>query len=383
MNEADTNVDVVIVGGGVAGLALGNFLRRSGISCVILEKHSRGHVEQRQRAGSLDAGGVRVFQQWGLDEVFAGSPSYSTGSLDMLMLVEGETRRWKHGDDEDEAVFCPQQVLVANLTAIFLREGGDLRYEAADVTLEDVTGRPVVRYRDPSGVSRTIGCEFVAGADGFRGVSRKSIPSDVLTRDSHEFGYAWLSVLAEVDADPVAVMAVHSRGFSAQITRGPGKSRVYLQCPLSDTVEQWPDERVWSELAHRFGRPVKQGAITTRQIVPLRGMVFSPMSYGRLYLLGDAAHIISPMSAEGMSLALHDAETLARAVIRHVEGGDSRLLDEYSDTCLRHVWDRQQSAVWMTDTLHDSGDSTYRGEFRRQIARVALETVLQPVATAT
>ncbi|MFJ5987113.1 4-hydroxybenzoate 3-monooxygenase [Lentzea sp. NPDC092896] len=385
MNEADTNVDVVIVGGGVAGLALGNFLQRSGISCVIVEKHSRGHIERRQRAGSLEASGVRTFRQWGLDEAFADSPSHFTESSDLPVLIEGETRQWKHGDDEDEdeSIFCPQQVLVTNLTAIFLREGGDLRYEAADVALEDVTGRPLVRYRDPSGAVRTIGCEFVAGADGFHGVSRKSIPADVLTCDSHEFGYAWLSVLAEVGADPLAVMAVHSRGFSAQITRGPGKSRVYLQCPLTDTVEQWPDERIWSELAHRFGRPVKPGPVATKQIVPLRGIVFSPMSYGRLYLLGDAAHIISPMSAEGMSLALHDAETLAHALIRHLDVGDSHLLDEYSDTCLRHIWNRQQSAIWMTDTMHDSGDSTYRGEFRRQIARVNLETLLQPVATTS
>ncbi|HUQ54683.1 4-hydroxybenzoate 3-monooxygenase [Lentzea sp.] len=381
MNEADEHTTVVIVGGGVAGLALGNFLQRKEISCVILEKHSRAHVEQRQRAGSLEASGVRMFRQWGLDEVFAGSPEHSMGS-DIPMIVEGETRYWKQGDDddqtEDESIFCPQQVLVANLTAIFLREGGDLRYEAADVSVEDVTGRPVVRYRDTSGALRSISCEFVAGADGFHGVSRKSIPPDVLTCHSHEFGYAWLSVLAEVPADPLAIMAVHSRGFAAQITRGPGRSRVYLQCPLTDTADQWPDERVWTELAHRFGRRVERGPVSTRQVVPLRGVVFSPMSHGGLHLLGDAAHLISPMSAEGMSLALHDAETFARAVVHHAETGDPRLLDEYSDTCLRHVWNRQQSAVRMTDTLHDAGDSSYRGEFRRQIARVDLETLLQP-----
>ncbi|WP_312877647.1 FAD-dependent monooxygenase [Lentzea indica] len=227
-----------------------------------------------------------------------------------------------------------------------------------------------------------MSCEFVAGADGFHGVSRKSIPADVLTCDTHEFGYAWVSILAEVHADPMAVLAVHSRGFSAQITRGPGKSRIYLQCPLTDAVEQWPDERIWSELSERFGHPVQPGPINTKQIVPLRGVVFSPMRHENLYLLGDAAHIISPMSAEGMSLALHDAETFARAVIHRIGTGDSRLLDEYSDTCLRHIWNRQQAAIWMTDTMHDSGDSSYHGEFRKQIARVNLETLLQPADTA-
>jgi p-hydroxybenzoate 3-monooxygenase len=383
MNEANEHTGVVIVGGGVAGLALGNFLRRGGISCVVLEKHSRAHIEQRQRAGSLEADGVRMFRQWGLEEVFAGSSGYSADAPDMPMLIDGQTRYWKQREDgDDEAIFCPQQVLVANLTRIFLRDGGDLRFEAADVSLEDVTGKPVVRYRDASGTTRTISCDLVAGADGHHGVSRRSIPADVLSCDTHEFGYAWISVLAEVQADPVAVMAVHSRGFSAQVTRGPGRSRIYLQCPLSDTVEQWPDERIWSELARRFGRPVRPGPITTKQIVPLRGVVFSPMSHGNLHLLGDAAHLISPMSAAGMSLALHDAEILARAVIHRAGTGESRLLDEYSDTCLRHIWNRQQSAVWITDTVHDSGDSSYRGEFHKRIARVNLETLLQPVGAA-
>jgi 4-hydroxybenzoate 3-monooxygenase len=379
MNEAVEHTSVVIVGGGVAGLTLGTFLLRKGISCVIVEKHSRGHVERRQRAGSLDASGVRLFREWGLEEAFAGSTSYSAESSDMPVLVDGQARQWKGADDgdEDESVFCPQQVLVGNLVEIFLRDGGDLRFEAADVSVEDVHGdRPLVRYRDTSGTVRTIGCDHVAGSDGFHGVSRRSLPEDALTCYSHDFGYAWLSVLAEVPADPLAVMAVHSRGFAARITRGPGRSRVYLQCPLDDTVDRWPDERVWGELAERFGGPVTTGPITTKQVVPLRGVVFSPLSHGRLHLLGDAAHLISPMSAEGMSLALHDAETFARAVVHHAETGETHLLDDYSDTCLRHIWDRQRSAIRMTDTMHDSGDSSYRGEFRKRIARLDLETML-------
>jgi p-hydroxybenzoate 3-monooxygenase len=160
--------------------------------------------------------------------------------------------------------------------------------------------------------------------------------------------------------------------------RGPNASRVYLQCPLTDTVDDWPDERIWSELGARFGAPVPKGPIVTKQVVPLRGVVFSPMSHGRLYLLGDAAHLISPMSAEGMSLALHDADVLARAVVHQVEKDDSRLLENYSDTCLTHTWERQASAVWMTDTMHDAGDTSYRGEFLKQVARVNLEILVQP-----
>lgn len=175
-------------------------------------------------------------------------------------------------------------------------------------------------------------------------------------------------------------MAVHSRGFAAQFTRGPHASRLYLQCPLTDTVDQWPDERIWSESEARLGAYApSKGPITSKQIVPLQGVVFSPMSYGRLYLLGDAAHIISPMSAQGMSLALHDADVFARAVIHRVERHDSALLDRYSQTCLDHTWQKQAAAVWITEAMHDAGDPSYEGEFRKRIALKNLEAMLEPL----
>ncbi|MFE2449309.1 4-hydroxybenzoate 3-monooxygenase [Streptomyces melanosporofaciens] len=384
MTDTGKDTTVVIVGGGVAGLALGNFLLQKGVGCIVLEKHSREYVEQRQRAGALDAGGVRVLNEWGVGEAVEG---YSHGDSDsgMPLLIDGVKRQWKMGDDDEDDVdgaFCPQQVLVRNLIRVFLRDGGDLRFEAQDISLHDIdTEQPLVRYRDANGSTRTVTCDFVAGADGYRGVSRTAIPEDILTCSTHEFGYAWLTVMTEAPADPLAVLAVHSRGFAAQITRGPNASRLYLQCPLTDTVEQWPDERVWNELEARFGDPVDpKGPITSKQVVPLRGVVFSPMSYGRLYLLGDAAHLISPMSAQGMSLALHDADVLARGIIQHVEKNDSYLLAGYSDACLNHTWERQASAVSMTQAMHDSGDPNYEGEFRKQIARKNLETMLEPLA---
>lgn len=222
---------VVIVGGGVAGLTLGTFLLRSGIPCVILEKRSREYVENRQRAGSLDARGVRMLREWGIGEVVeeAAESSHDTSTeVEMPLLIDGEKRLWKMdgGDDDDaSAVFCPQQVLVRNLIKVFLRDGGDLRFEAEGISLEGAgTASPAVRYRDPAGSTRVIGCDVIAGSDGYHGVSRTAIPSDVLRCHTHEFGYAWLTILAEVPADPAATMAVHTRGFAAQITRGPGRA---------------------------------------------------------------------------------------------------------------------------------------------------------------
>jgi p-hydroxybenzoate 3-monooxygenase len=371
---------VVIVGAGVAGLALGNMLLHNGIDCVVLEQHTREHVEQRQRAGALDGNGVQVLREWQLEEVFAGHTTGVTDSPLVPVIVDGETHYWDvAADDDSEGVFCTQQTLVRNLIAVFLRDGGDLRFGAEEVELDGLdTERPQVRYRGPDAKTAVIACDLVAGCDGDRGVSKTSVPAGALTRRVLEHGYAWLAVLADVPADPPAVMAVHSRGFAAQITRGPHASRFYLQCPLGDTLEQWPDSRIWRELATRFGiSEMATGPITDRQIVPLRGVVHSPMSHGRLHLVGDAAHIVSPMSAKGMSLALHDAGTLAHAVVRWLRGGDADLLAGYSETCLRHIWDTQVYAVWITEVMHNAGDASHAGEFRKQLARTQLRSMMQ------
>ena len=355
---------VVIVGAGVAGLTLGNFLLRSGVRCVVVEKNNREYVEQRQRAGTVDARGVRMYRAWGLDEVLTGEslPEVAGG-----FWIDGEEMPIEF--DDDDSILCSQQTLVRNLTDVFLRAGGDLRYQAADVTLDDLDGaQPVVR----SGSDGAIRCDFVAGCDGDRGISRASIPAGVLTRYSHEYGYAWLSVLAGVRGDSSG-MAIHTRGLAGMIPRGADASRIYLQIPLDATLADWPDSRIWSELAARYGSARPTGPIITKQIVALRSVVYDPMRYGRLYLLGDAAHIVPPMSAKGINLALNDAETFARAVIQHVQQGDASLLDSYSEDCLRHVWNYQAFAAWITEIMHNAGDPSYAGEFHKQIARAELQ----------
>ncbi|GAA1286962.1 4-hydroxybenzoate 3-monooxygenase [Streptomyces javensis] len=381
MSETGESTAVVIIGAGVAGLTLGNFLLRNGIGCVVLEKRSREYVERRQRAGTIDSRGVRMFRAWGLEEVVEnfGAPDETIG-----FRMDGEGFTQDLFDDEsgdfDDMVFCPQQVLVRNLTDAFLRDGGDLRYESVDISPEDIDGedidgpRPRVRYRDASasGATRVINCDYIAGCDGYHGVSRESIPADALTRYSYDYGYAWLSVLAEVTPDPAA-MAIHSRGLAGIIPRGTTASRLYLQCAPDDTLEQWPDERVWSELEARFGVPVATGPVIHKQILPLRSVVYSPMNHGRLYLLGDAAHIVPPTSAKGINLALHDTEVFARALIARIQKDDPALLTDYSETCLRHVWNYQAYAAWITELMHNAGDASYEGEFRKQIARAELE----------
>ncbi|MGQ4432780.1 4-hydroxybenzoate 3-monooxygenase [Streptomyces sp. SAS_260] len=368
MTETRHHTTVAIVGAGVAGLTLGNFLLRNGVDCTVLEKHPRAYVEQRQRAGTIDTAGVRMLREWGLGEVLAGDPIPDSA---VGFYIDGEAMPIDV-DDADESLYCPQQVLVHNLTDVFLRDGGDLRYEAKDVSLHGINDeRPRVGYREADGTARVVECDFIAGCDGFHGVSRRSIPASALTEYSHAYGYNWLSVLAAVPTAPSG-MAIHSRGLAGMIPRGPRATRVYLQCPVDDTPEQWPDERVWSELEARFGTPVSPGEITDKRIVPLRSVVYDPMSHGRLYLLGDAAHIVPPMSAKGIHLALHDTEVFARAVIRQVKEGDAGLLDSYSETCLPHIWNYQAFAAWITDTMHNAGFTGYEGEFRKQVARAEL-----------
>lgn len=368
MASVNEHTSVVIVGAGVSGLALGNFLVSEGIDCVVVERRSRAYVEQRQRAGVIDTRAARVFRRRGLEDRVVGG-AFVEPTLGFR--VDGQTRHLElAADDHREGRFCPQQVLVRNLITVFEQDGGDLRFDS-EVSVEDIDADGQrVRLGDGS----IIECDFVAGCDGDRGASRAAIPADRITRHSHEFGYAWLVVLTDAPANHQAMMAIHSRGFAGQFARGPRASRFYLQCPLEDTIANWPDERIWRELETRFGEPpATVGAITEKQLVPLRGEVYSPVSHGRLHLLGDAAHIVPPMSAKGMNLALHDADVFADAVVHYYKNGDPSLIEGYSATRLRDVWNYQAFATWWTDTIHDAGDPTYRGEFRHQVARADFE----------
>ncbi|MFF4252326.1 4-hydroxybenzoate 3-monooxygenase [Streptomyces sp. NPDC001663] len=374
LGEPSESTTVVVIGAGPAGLTVANLLRRSGVDCVVLERRSREYVAQRQRAGIVETRAVRMFDSWGLaDRVLGGIPY--DGILEIR--VDGETHLVTDSDGSEgpQARLCPQQVLVQKLTAAYLDDGGDVRFEAADVSLHDLTDdRPTVRYRAADGTLRTIACTFVAGCDGDHGVSRTAVPDDVLTAHAFDHGIGWLTVLADAPPPAHPLLAVSPQGFAAHFPRGPHSSRYYLQCPPDDDPGAWPDLRVWDALRTRLGDPdLASGPITDSETFRLRSLVHDPMQYGRLFLVGDAAHIVSPMGGKGMNLALYDADVFARAVRGFVHDNDDTGLRTYSQRCLRRVWNDQEFSHWLTRTLHDAGDATDAGPFHRSLARARLD----------
>ncbi|MGW1563629.1 4-hydroxybenzoate 3-monooxygenase [Streptomyces sp. NPDC002144] len=374
MRESPDSATVVVIGAGPAGLTVANLLRRSGIDCVILERRTREHVAQRQRAGIVEARAVRMFDSWGLaDQVVGGVPS--SGLLEFRVDGVSHLVSSDDGSEGPPASLCPQQVLVQNLTAVYLAEGGDLRFEAADISLHDLADdRPTVRYRSADGTLRAITCAFVAGCDGEHGISRATVPDGVLTAHTLDHGIGWLTILADAPPPACPLFAVSPHGFAAHFARGPHTSRYYLQCPPDDHPDAWPEHRIWEALRTRLADPaLVPGPITDREVFRLRSLVHDPMQYGRLFLVGDSAHIVSPLGGKGMNLALHDADIFVRAVRDSVLNHDDTGLHTYSQRCLRRVWNDQEFSHWLTRTLHDAGDDTRSGPFHRGLARARLD----------
>ncbi|MEV6483496.1 4-hydroxybenzoate 3-monooxygenase [Streptomyces sp. NPDC051576] len=374
LSTSPESTTVVVIGAGPAGLTVANLLRRSGVDCVVLERQTREYVAQRQRAGIVETRAVRMFDSWGLaDSVLGGVPH--EGILEIRVDGEPHLVSDNDGSHGPTARLCPQQMLVQKLTATYLADGGDLRFEAADVSLHDLTGeRPTVRYRAPDGSLRAITCAFVAGCDGDHGISRTAVPEGALTPYAFDHGIGWLTVLADAPPPAHPLLAVSPQGFAAHFPRGPYTSRYYLQCPPDDHPDAWSDARVWDALRTRLGDPALVcGPITDREIFRLRSLVHDPMRYGRLFLVGDAAHIVSPMGGKGMNLALYDADLFARAVRDSVHDRDDTALRTYSERCLRRVWNDQELSHWMTRMLHDAGDATHCGPFQRGLARARLD----------
>ena len=379
MASAQEQTTVVIIGGGVSGLTLATFQKNSGIACVVLERRDRSYIASRQRAGVVEARGVQMFEKWELADKLLAGPIASS----VEYRLNGVGRVFEIGNQDDpQSRFCTQQMLVNNLLRVFIDEmGGDVRFEVQDVVIHnEENARPKVCYTDKSG-AHELACDYIAGCDADRGVSRASIPAGVIKTYTHEFGYSWLAMLVEAPVAGPALMAASDHGFVAQIPRGPQRSRYYLQCASSDVASDWPDDRVWDEVRLRTGNHTIQNArIHDRLFVPLRSLVHVPMQHRNLFLVGDAAHLVPPTGAKGMNMALFDVDVLAHGLLKAIRHQDRSGLENYTNDCLPRVWKYQEFSVWMTDTMHDAGDSTRRGKFLQGIARARLDMLFDSPA---
>ncbi|MFE2582282.1 4-hydroxybenzoate 3-monooxygenase [Streptomyces sp. NPDC059378] len=364
---------VGIIGAGPAGLLLARLLDGAGIDSVVLESRDRAYVEQRQRAGILEQGTVDVLRAAGAGERmdreglphdgielrFAGRRH----RVDFPALTGGRS-----------VMVYAQTEVCKDLIALRLRDGGPLLFEAEALAVEGAaTDSPRVRFRH-EGAEDVLECDYVVGCDGFWGVARKAIPAGLTRVFERTYPFGWLGILADVaPSHDELVYARHDRGFALLSMRSPSVSRLYLQVPEGTDAAEWSDDEIWSELDRRLetddGFTLRRGAVTQKSVTPMRSYVHEPMRHGRLFLAGDAAHIVPPTGAKGLNLAIGDVVTLARALAHRRETGSAELLDAYSATCLRRVWQAERFSYDMTTMLHRIPGAT-PFEDRLQLARL-------------
>ncbi|PYC76377.1 4-hydroxybenzoate 3-monooxygenase [Streptomyces tateyamensis] len=368
---------VLIVGAGPAGLVLGNLLLAAGVDCLLVEHRSRAYVEQRARAGFLAANTVRVLRENGLAAgLLANSEEHDTCAF---RTEEGEFQLayGKLGRGEVHTVY-PQQFLVTDLVAEFLARGGDLRFETAAVEAGGLDGERVeLLTRAADGSTRLLRGQFLAGCDGRHGFARTAVPTGALRRHHRDHGVSWLALLAGAPQSMSAITyAVHQDGFAGHMARSPQVTRYYLQVPPGTDPADWSEERVWAELAHRMRAErygaLHRGPILERRVINMASDVQDPMQYGRLFLVGDAASLISPSAAKGANLAVMAAETLAHALVTQVQYGDEAALRRYSADCLPRVWRAQEFSHWMIGLLHGPAGQDGDAPFLRELQQARL-----------
>lgn len=364
-------VQVGIIGAGPAGLILSHLLDRADVSSIVLEKHSRSYVQERVRAGVLEQGTVDLLVEMGL-----GERLQREGLVHYGIEVQFSGRRhrvdFKALTGKGITVYG-QNEIVKDLTDARLARGGTIIFEAEDVSVHKVESeRPKIRYRK-DGNTIEIDCDFIAGCDGFHGICRSHIPASVLTTYERTYPFAWLGILAE--APPSSDELVYSNndlGFALLSMRSPRVSRLYLQCKPDEDLNEWPDDRIWEELEKRLEVPgwtLTRGPVLQKGVAGMRSFVVEPMQYGRLFLAGDAAHIVPPTGAKGLNLAAADVRVLAHGLSLFYTSGDKSVLDRYSEICLRRIWKAQRFSWWMTSMLHRFPDES-RFDRRRQLAEL-------------
>ncbi len=374
---------VGIIGAGPSGLLLGQLLHRAGVSNVILEQRSADYVLARVRAGVIEQGIVDLLDQAGVGQRLHAEGLVHDG---IEISFGGERRRIDFRAHTGKVVVVYGQTeITRDLMQARAAEGLETVYEAADVTPLDISGdRPRLAYRK-DGVSHELQCDFIVGCDGFHGVSRGMIPPDVLKTYERIYPFGWLGIL--VDRPPISqelIYAHHERGFALCSMRSAARSRLYVQCRLDDQIEDWTDDRFWAELALRLdpdaAARLVPGPSIEKSIAPLRSFVAEPMRFGRLFLAGDAAHIVPPTGAKGLNLAASDVFYLWRALSEHYETGAMAGLDAYSQTALKRVWLAERFSWWMTSILHTFPEAS---GFERQLQKAELDYLTGSPAAMT
>jgi p-hydroxybenzoate 3-monooxygenase len=350
---------VGIVGAGPAGLTLARLLELEGIETVVLEDRSRDYVEHRIRAGVLEQRSADLLVEAGVGARLQREGIVHHG---IELQFDGERHRVPLSEltGGRTIVIYGQTEIVKDLIAARLESGLPLLFEIEDVSVHELAStRPTIRSRR-DGEEVELACDFIAGCDGFHGVCRPSIPAGVLNSFSREYPFGWLGILAEVaPSNDELVYAHHERGFALLSLRSPQLSRLYLQCAPDEDLAEWSDDRIWAELQTRLGVEgwtLAEGPIVEKGVTGMRSFVVEPMQYGRLFLAGDAGHIVPATGAKGLNLALADVRLLAEALVSWYRTGSEELLDAYSANCLRRVWRAEHFSWWMTSMLHRHPD---------------------------
>ena len=372
------------MGAGPAGLLLSHLLHLEGIASVVLEDRSRDYVENRVRAGVLEQGTVELLTDTGLGERLHREALVHRG-LELRFDGEGHRIDLSGLTDGRTITIYGQQEVVKDLIAARLRDDGRLLFEVSDVELDGLTSdAPSIAFTH-AGERQTLECAVVAGCDGFHGICRKTIPDGVLTAYDRTYPFGWLGILARVGpSSDELVYTNHERGFSLLSVRSPEVCRMYLQCEPDEDIDKWPDDRIWEELHTRLATrdgdyTLHEGPIFEKGVAALRSFVVEPMQYGRLFLAGDAAHIVPATGAKGLNLAVADVRRLSEALARFFGSGDTDLLEGYSDACLRRVWRVQHFSWWMTSMLHRFGADPY--QHKLQISELRYVTSSTAAAT--